>query len=199
MVIVASRGAVDHDLQRPGDAADSAPAVLRRTRSATTTARDCSAMILQHPATAIFVVLASLAFVYLPRWPTSMPAGVDRPDVVCGDRAVRAGLLRRADLAGSQCPRCTLAHDRPASPSGPTRCCFLRSPVPTMPGSGRSASRLLRCPASAVLRRKRRPAEPRRDVEPGDQYPVLHGRIAVARIHAARAHPGRRSSCRAIP
>ena len=58
--------------------------------------------------------------------------------------------------------------------------------------------------AAGAVRHGGRAAEPRRDVEPVDQPPVLRARLAVARLGAAGAHPGvdlraarRRARCRA--
>ena len=57
-------------------------------------------------------------------------AGLDRPDVVRGHRAVRAVLHRRPHLAPRQCAGCGTRHDGRHRSSGPTRCCCPRSPHP---------------------------------------------------------------------
>ena len=102
-MVIVERRAVDHDLQRPGDAA------LLRRRGCSAKPRghgrpsDLGGFILNVRRVAIFVVLL-LAFLYY-RERRQRGARLDRPDVVRRDRAVRAGLLRRPVLARRQCAR----------------------------------------------------------------------------------------------
>ena len=91
---------------------------------------------------------------------------------------------------GANAPRRGARHGRPASPSGPTRCCCPRLPRPTPASSCNGPFGIEALRPQALFGTDGRAAEPRRAVEPVDQPAVLRARLAVARIGAAGAHPG---------
>ena len=117
-------------------------------------------------------------------------AFVDRPDVVRGDRAIRAGLLRRAVVARRQCQGCSTRHVGRHSGLG----LYAAAALARRAGSADPRRRPVRhrgAAAAGAVRHAGRAAQPRRLVEPCGQHDLLRAGLAVAGIDAAGAHPGR--------
>ena len=149
---------------------------------------DWSALILNIRRAAIFThPLRRLPL--LPGKHQQRTAGLDRADVVRRDRPVRARLLRRPGLARRQCARRRTRH------GGRHRRLGLHAalPVACRPRHrhpGPRPVRPRRAASAGAVRHRRRAAQPWRHVEPVDQRSFFRSGLAVARLGAARAHPG---------